>query len=129
MLALCGDLGSGKTTFVQGVAEGLGVSDAVASPTFVLVREYQGRLPLYHMDFFRLERPADLEAEAFGEYVTGRGVTLVEWAQKMREVLPKDRMEFSFVTAGMCLRAIEAIPHGARAEALLDALRGGASHG
>ena len=60
MLALCGDLGSGKTTFVQGLAPGLGVTESVTSPSFVLVREYPGRVPVYHLDLFRLNRVDDL---------------------------------------------------------------------
>lgn len=118
-VALCGDLGSGKTTFVQGVALGLGVAEAVTSPTFVLVREYRGRLPLYHVDLFRLDHIEDLEMVGYDEFVSGRGVTLIEWAQKMRERLPGDYVEVTFAVTGQTARTVVAIPHGPRAEQLV----------
>ena len=118
-LALCGDLGSGKTTLVQGLARGLGVREVVTSPTFVLVREYAGRLPVYHLDLFRLDRVVDLETIGYDEYLAGQGVTLIEWAQRMREALPPDYVELAFALAGPRARTITAIPHGLRAEALV----------
>ena len=120
MLALCGDLGSGKTTFVQGVAQSLKVRDAVTSPTFVLVREYRGRLPIYHIDLFRLDRLEDLETIGYGDYVAGQGVTLIEWAQKHRAALPRDYVELVFAVTGDRSRAITAEPHGPRAEHLVQ---------
>ena len=119
VLALCGDLGSGKTTFVQGVARGLKVREAVTSPTFVLVREYPGRLPIYHLDLFRLNRLDDLETIGYDEYLAGQGVTLIEWAQKMPQALPRDYVELTFTVSGPTTRTIAAIPHGPRAEQLV----------
>lgn len=118
-LALCGDLGSGKTTFVQGVARGLKITEAVTSPTFVLVREYPGRLPIYHIDLFRLDRLEDLETIGYDEVVAGQGVTLIEWAQKMPASLPPDHVELAFEIAGETARRITAIPHGPRAGSLV----------
>src|SRR5476649_710526 len=83
VLALCGDLGAGKTHFVKGLAAGLGAGDVVTSPTFTLIHEYiGGRLPLYHFDFYRLE--SDTEALKIGldEYLDGDGVSAIEWAEK-----------------------------------------------
>lgn len=119
VLALCGDLGSGKTTFVQGVARGLKVREAVTSPTFVLVREYPGCLPIYHLDLFRLNQLDDLETIGYDEYVAGQGVTLIEWAQKMPQALPRDYVELTFTVSGPTTRTIAAIPHGPRAEQLV----------
>lgn len=92
-IALIGDLGSGKTVFAQGVAEGLGCAGEVTSPTFALVNVYEGRLPVYHADFYRLSRPQDVESIGFRDYLDGRGVLLVEWADRHPEALPDERLE------------------------------------
>lgn len=91
VLALQGDLGAGKTNFVQGLARGLNITEDVNSPTFILANEYNsGRLPLYHVDAYRVEN-AD-EAEGFGldDYLNSDGVTVVEWAERVRAALPRD---------------------------------------
>src|SRR3989338_6036669 len=119
VLALCGDLGSGKTTFVQGLAKGLKVREAVTSPSFVLVREYPGRLPVYHLDLFRLNRLDDLETIGYDEYLAGQGVTHIEWGHKMRQALPRGYVELAFTVAGDTPRTIAAIPHGPRATGLV----------
>src|SRR5690606_22787283 len=87
VLALEGGLGAGKTTFAQGIARGLGVEETVDSPTFTIIKGYEGRLPLYHMDVYRLGYPdADL---GWDELVYGDGVTLVEWAGRIEHLLPE----------------------------------------
>ncbi len=89
VLALRGELGAGKTCFVQGLARGLGVKeDHVVSPTFVLVREYRGRLPLYHIDLYRLSAGREVESLGLEEYLEGEGVCAVEWAEKAEGILP-----------------------------------------
>lgn len=91
VLALAGELGSGKTCFVKGLAEGLGIPKniCVSSPTFVLLHEYPGgRFPLYHFDFYRLERESELAALNVEEYWEGEGVSVVEWADKFPDLLP-----------------------------------------
>ncbi len=89
VLALVGDLGSGKTHFVKGIARGLGAKDAVTSPTFTLVHEYlDGRLPVYHFDFYRLATADALRTIGFDEYVFGDGVSVIEWADKFRDAIP-----------------------------------------
>lgn len=90
VIALVGDLGAGKTTLTQGIAQGLGVSQHVVSPTFTLVQEYEGRLPLFHCDPYRLERPEDLLGFGFEEYFERKGVVVAEWANKISELLPDD---------------------------------------
>ena len=95
MVSCCGVLGAGKTTFIQGFAEGLGVGPEayVRSPTFTLVHEYQGRYPLYHFDFYRLSCAAEVETIGFEEYRQSNGVVVVEWADKFPELLPTSRLE------------------------------------
>ncbi|TCS93282.1 tRNA (adenosine(37)-N6)-threonylcarbamoyltransferase complex ATPase subunit type 1 TsaE [Hazenella coriacea] len=87
VLALEGDLGAGKTTFAQGLAEGLEVSDKVDSPTFTIIKEYNGRIPFYHMDVYRL----DPETDELGleDYFYGQGICLVEWASQVETLLPE----------------------------------------
>ncbi len=89
VLALIGDLGAGKTTFAQGIGEGLLIEEPIDSPTFTIVKEYQGRMPFYHMDVYRLETAMDEEL-GWDEYFYGDGVTLVEWAQRIEPLLPED---------------------------------------
>ena len=91
-VALTGELGAGKTTFVQGVAEGLGVEDQVSSPTFVLVKEYVGRLTIAHADVYRLERVQDVVDLGLDEIADGEAVLLVEWGDAVEELLPPDRL-------------------------------------
>ncbi|WP_059174228.1 tRNA (adenosine(37)-N6)-threonylcarbamoyltransferase complex ATPase subunit type 1 TsaE [Bacillus sp. FJAT-27445] len=90
VLTLEGDLGAGKTTFTKGLALGLGIKRMVSSPTFTIIKEYHGRLPLYHMDVYRVtDENEDL---GFDEYFEGEGVTVVEWAHLIGEQLPKERL-------------------------------------
>ena len=85
VICLTGDLGSGKTSFVQGLAMGLGVSDDyyITSPTYVLINEYPGRYPLFHVDLYRIEDPVDFEDIGLYEILRGKGVVVVEWADKL----------------------------------------------
>ncbi|SDZ30994.1 tRNA (adenosine(37)-N6)-threonylcarbamoyltransferase complex ATPase subunit type 1 TsaE [Thermoactinomyces sp. DSM 45892] len=94
VFALEGGLGAGKTTFCQGLAKGLEIERYVDSPTFTVIKEYQGRLPLYHMDVYRLDGvESDLGLE---EYFYGDGVCVIEWASIIQEILPDDTITFSF---------------------------------
>lgn len=108
-VALIGDLGSGKTVLTKGIAKGLGVKNAryVNSPTFVIIKEYKGKLPLYHFDLYRLDHPGSLDAENFEEYFYGDGVTVVEWADKIKGILPKKRIEIRMSVAGEESRKID----------------------
>jgi tRNA threonylcarbamoyladenosine biosynthesis protein TsaE len=89
---LTGELGAGKTTLVQGIASGLGVTDQVVSPTFTLVREYHGRLEVAHVDVYRLERVQDVMDLGLEELGEGEAVLLVEWGDAVEEVLPADHL-------------------------------------
>ena len=87
---LDGDPGVGKTVFTKGLAWGLGIREPVNSPTFTIVQEYRdGRLPLYHFDVYRIEDPEEMEEIGYDDYFFGEGVCLIEWAEKIRELLPE----------------------------------------
>jgi tRNA threonylcarbamoyladenosine biosynthesis protein TsaE len=94
VVCLYGDLGAGKTTFVQGIAEGLGIAARVTSPTFTLVHEYPGgRVPLFHFDVYRLRGAADLADIGFDEYLARGGIALIEWADRITDALPGERLD------------------------------------
>ncbi len=92
--ALTGDLGVGKTLFTQGFAKGLGVQEAVNSPTFTIVQVYEdGRIPFYHFDVYRIGDPEEMDEIGFDEYIMGEGVCLIEWAELISEILPAERTD------------------------------------
>jgi len=119
VITLEGDLGAGKTTFTKGFAKGLGVQRNVNSPTFTLIKEYEGKYPLYHMDVYRLDEDEDL---GFEEYFQSDGVTVVEWASRIAEQLPQERLDIEIKRIGEESRAIRCTPHGKRYEALCKEL-------
>jgi len=125
VIALKGELGSGKTEFVHGLARGLGVPSQVpvASPSFTLAHEYPGRLALAHLDLYRLENLslemlADLE-----EYLYGRAVAVVEWAERAALLLPRDHLEVRLAITGNRERQLTFISHGPRSKRLMDFLK------
>jgi tRNA threonylcarbamoyladenosine biosynthesis protein TsaE len=90
VICLVGELGVGKTIFTKGFAKGLGINEEVTSPTFTIVNEYDdGRLPFYHFDVYRIEDPYEMEEIGYEEYFYGKGVTFVEWANLIEELIPK----------------------------------------
>ena len=92
ILCLNGDLGAGKTTLSKYIGLGLGVEDYITSPTFNLIKEYKGRLTMYHFDVYRLEGVDDLYDLGFDEYFYGNGVCIIEWANKIQEILPEEKI-------------------------------------
>ena len=98
VLALHGELGSGKTCFVQGLARALGVQQAVTSPTFTIVNEYRGRCPLIHMDLYRISDPEELLSIDFDNYLDTEGITVIEWAERAGNWLPGNTMHIYFET-------------------------------
>lgn len=92
VLSLSGDLGAGKTTLTKSIGIGLGVEDYITSPTFTLINEYQGRVPLYHFDVYRLEGKEDLLDLGYEDYFYSNGVTIVEWGDRIEDILPEDRV-------------------------------------
>jgi tRNA threonylcarbamoyladenosine biosynthesis protein TsaE len=92
VVSLTGDLGAGKTTLTQGISDGLGVGEDcyVTSPTFTIINEYMGRVPVYHLDFYRIDLLSEVENLGLEEYFQGNGVALVEWAEKIKTFLPEN---------------------------------------
>ena len=94
MFTLTGDLGVGKTVFTQGLAKGLGIEEPVNSPTFTIVQVYEeGRLPFYHFDVYRIGDVEEMEEVGFEDYIMGDGVSLIEWANLIEEILPEKRTD------------------------------------
>ena len=124
VVAMTGPLGSGKTTLTKGLAEGLGVPEPrwVTSPTFVLVHEYPGRVPVHHVDAYRLNGPDDAEALGIDELLFGDGVTIVEWADRIAEVLPEARLDIELAHDDGDRRRIVLRPRGERLEGLVEGL-------
>ena len=106
-MALFGPLGGGKTTFVKGVTAGLKAKDPVTSPTFVLLNVYSGKIPLYHFDFYRLEKAQQLEALNLEDYLYGKGICLIEWPELALPLLDRPFYKVKFEIAGENERKIE----------------------
>jgi len=123
VLALYGELGSGKTALVRGIASGLGASpEDVSSPTFVLIHEYRGRLRLAHADLYRLESAAELAQIGLSDYDDGKTVTAIEWADRAGIELPADRLEIHLRHRGPASRALRFVARSERARRLLAQL-------
>jgi tRNA threonylcarbamoyladenosine biosynthesis protein TsaE len=124
MVALTGNLGSGKTVLAKGIARGLGVEDEreITSPSFVLVNEYQGRLPVHHVDLYRLQDAGQVEDLGWEEFISGPGVTLVEWAEKVPRLLPAERIEVHLHWLNPEERSLVFIGKGRAAKALVNLL-------
>jgi tRNA threonylcarbamoyladenosine biosynthesis protein TsaE len=123
LVALRGELGAGKTEFVRGLARGLGVpKDSVASPSFALAYEYQGRLTLVHLDLYRLSELSPEFLPDLEEYLGGPQVTAVEWAERLGNLLPPEHLEVALAITGAEEREITLTGHGPRGEELLAAL-------
>jgi tRNA threonylcarbamoyladenosine biosynthesis protein TsaE len=123
VVLLSGELGSGKTCLVQGIAQGLAVREPVTSKSFVLLGEYQGRLRLYHADLYRLEDPADVEELALAEYCA-EGALVVEWAERAWDVFPSEHLLVRLKFAGARERDLAFEARGERYERLLRAFAG-----
>jgi len=123
-ISLHGDLGAGKTKFASGIAKGLGVDPSipVTSPTYTLLNIYQGRMPLYHFDLYRLSGDDDVVALGFSEYFYGNGTCLVEWAERLNDELPQSRLEIHLRYVDDNSRDIELIATSSRYNQLLEVL-------
>ena len=124
-LCLIGDLGAGKTTFTQGLALGLGLppDEPVNSPTFMLLAEHPGgRVPLFHFDVYRLPDSSALYDLAFDEYLSGDGVVVIEWADRITDALPPDRLDIALSAVSYDTRQITVTARGERAREILSQL-------
>ncbi len=119
---LVGDLGTGKTCLTQGIAWGLDIEEYALSPTFVIVRELRGRLPLYHIDLYRIETPEAFASLGLDECLAGDGVAAIEWAEHGWGCLPKEMLTFRLQHTGSDTRTVEIVPEGDRYIRLVQAL-------
>ena len=122
VILLTGPLGAGKTTMTQGIAIGLGVSGYTKSPSFVLVNEYSGRVPLYHMDLFRIETAEEVWDLGLDDYLTGSAVLAVEWAERALAAFPEDRLRIALTPNQDDSRVVIMTAEGPVASAALSAL-------
>ena len=110
VITLTGDLGAGKTTLSSGIAKGLNITDKVSSPTFNIIKEYIGELPLYHIDVYRTN--GKIDNLGIEEYFDKGGVTIIEWAEMIEDVLPLERLDITFKITGENSRVMLITPHG-----------------
>ena len=97
VICMYGDLGAGKTAFVQGMAAALGIDEPVTSPTFTIVNEYYGKMPLYHFDVYRIGSSDEMFEIGFDEYIDGDGISVIEWAELIEDILPEDRINVTIL--------------------------------
>ena len=119
-ICLNGELGSGKTIFTKGFANALGIIETVTSPTFNIIKEYDGELPLYHMDVYRLD--GNTEGVGIEDYFTKGGVVIIEWANTIKDILPEKRLDIKFKIAGENTRVLVVTPYGKEYEELCEAV-------
>jgi tRNA threonylcarbamoyladenosine biosynthesis protein TsaE len=114
VIALTGDLGAGKTVWVQGLARGLGVpeDDYVTSPTYTLINEYPGRIPLFHIDLYRLDDTVDIEEIGLMDILHGDGIVAIEWADRLRPYLPPERLDVRLTIEDDSVRKIGLSAYG-----------------
>lgn len=123
VIALIGDLGAGKTTLTKGIARGLQSTDLIHSPTFTLIHEHEGRMPVYHFDLYRLDSPEQLDDLGYEDYFYGDGVALVEWAEKAEGLLPPDHLEIR-ITSDSDRRTLAIRASGPHSEKILCRIAG-----
>lgn len=120
IICLDGELGSGKTVFTKGIANALGIEETITSPTFTIIKEYQGEFPLYHMDVYRLD--GNTEGLGIEEYFNKGGVVVIEWAETVKSILPEERLDITFKVLDENKRLLIFQPHGRKYEELCEAV-------
>lgn len=120
IICLDGELGSGKTIFTKGIANALGIDETITSPTFTIIKEYNGELPLYHMDVYRLNGNTD--GVNIEEYFNKGGVVVIEWASTIKDILPKERLDIKFKIVDENKRVLILTPYGKKYEELCEAV-------
>lgn len=114
VITLAGTLGAGKTALTQAIGRGLGIDPCIyiTSPTFSLLHEYTGRIPLYHLDLYRLGSEEEIESLGFPEYFYGRGLTVIEWPERLGTLMPAERLHIELFISGEVSRIADLYPHG-----------------
>ena len=120
VICLTGDLGSGKTVFTKAFARSMGIEDNITSPTFNIIKEYEGELPLYHMDVYRLDEDSD--DIGIEEYFNKNGVVIIEWSSMIKNILPKERLEIKFKINDENKRTLIITPYGKKYEEVCEAV-------
>lgn len=120
IICLDGELGSGKTIFTKGIANALGIEETITSPTFTIIKEYDGELPLYHMDVYRLDGNTD--SVGIEDYFNKGGVVVIEWASTIKDILPEERLDIKIKVIDESKRMIILRPHGSKYEELCEAV-------
>jgi len=125
VVALMGELGAGKTQFIKGLAQGVGVGKSayVSSPSFTLINEYKGEIPFYHIDLYRLEEEKEAEELGLEEYFYGDGITAIEWADRIPSLLPGELLRVNIHYTGKQTRSIELAAKGKRYLNLLNQIQ------
>ncbi len=106
IICLTGDLGAGKTTFTKAFALGMEIEEHITSPTFTIIQEYQGKIPLYHFDVYRIDDPLELEEIGYEEYFFGKGVTVIEWADMIKDLIPTESLWIEILSGSPTLRKV-----------------------
>ena len=123
IVCLFGDLGSGKTVLTKGIGLGLGLDkDRVTSPTFVIIRQYEARIPIYHFDLYRLALPEDILSLGYEEYLFDQGVSVIEWADKLGCLIPKEFLKIELRVVGREKRHLKISAKGSRYKKLMEKL-------
>ena len=121
IICLNGELGSGKTLFTKGIANGLGIQDTITSPTYTIIKEYlDGEMPLYHMDVYRLD--GDTSEIGIEDYYNKGGIVVIEWANTIKDILPEERLDIKFKISGENSRTLIITPYGQKYEELCEAV-------
>ena len=120
IICLDGELGSGKTIFTKGIAKSMGITETITSPTFTIIKEYNGELPLYHMDVYRLDGNTD--GVGIEEYFEKGGVVVIEWASTIKDILPSEYLHIKFKVVDENKRTLIITPHGTKYEEVCEAV-------
>lgn len=125
VIALVGELGAGKTQFIKGMSNGIGVGKPtyISSPSFTLIHEYPGKIPFYHIDLYRLKWEGEAEELGLEDYFQGKGITAIEWADKIPSFLPNERLSIHMTYTGTHSRSIELIGIGKRPLKIIEGLK------